>query len=97
MGKEHSCEGSMLAAKYVAGEFESRQRLSAFTKTLIAILALLVLGFPVTPATIRTTVAGWAIVVVASLQFVFRRIGLQGRLVPIRTIHEPASTLNQKA
>jgi hypothetical protein len=87
----------MFVSKNVAGKFESRRGLSAFTSNLAALLAVLVLGFPVTPATIRTTVAGWAIVAVASLQFVLRRIGPQVRLASIRTTHERIRGLNQKA
>lgn len=75
----------MFAAKNVAREFEGRRKLSAFTNTLTALLALLVVGFPVTPATIRTTIGGWAIFAIASLQFISRRIGPAGRLAPITT------------
>lgn len=87
----------MFAGKSVAGDFERRRRLSAFKNNLIALVALLLLGFPVTPATIRTAVAGWAIVAVASLQFVLRRIGPQVLLAPIRTTRERVSRPNRKA
>ena len=86
----------MFAAKNVADQVERHRRLVAFTNNLIVLLALLVLGFPVTPATIRTTVAGWAIVAVATLQFAFRRIGPQVHAAPIRTIRELASGINTK-
>jgi uncharacterized membrane protein HdeD (DUF308 family) len=39
---------------------------------LIALLGLLVLGFPVTSATIKTTVVGWALLTIATLQLVRR-------------------------
>ena len=49
----------MFALNSVAGELEKCRRVSAFTNNLTALLGLLALGFPVSPATIRTTVAGW--------------------------------------
>lgn len=76
----------MFAAKNVTSEFERRRKLIAFTNNLTAFLAVLVIGFPVTPATIRTTVAGLAVVAVASLQFVLRRMGPQVRLASVRAI-----------
>lgn len=87
----------MLAGKNVTGNFERRRRLSAFTNNLAALLALVLLGLPVTPATIRTMVTGWAIVAIASLQFVLRRSGPPVRLAPIRTTGERVSGPNQKA
>ena len=45
----------MCAVTNVAGENETRRKLAALTNTLTALVGLLVLGFPVTPATIRTT------------------------------------------
>ena len=65
-------EGCMFAVKNVADELERRRGLWGVTSNLTALMALQVLGFPVTPATIGATAAGWAIVVVASLQFVLR-------------------------
>jgi hypothetical protein len=61
---------------------------------LTALLGLLVLGFPVSPATIRTMLAGWILVVVASLQLVLRRVGPQLRLAPIQTICARVSNLS---
>lgn len=87
----------MLATKNITGELERRRRLIVFTNNLAASLALLVIGFPIAPETIRSMVAGLAIVAVASLQFVFRRIGPQLRLASVRMIRERASGHNQKA
>jgi hypothetical protein len=70
----------MCAVTNVAGENETRRKLAALTNTLTALVGLLVLGFPVTPATIRTTIATSALVVVATLQLVFRHITTQVRL-----------------
>ena len=44
----------------------------AFTNNLIALLGMLVLGFPVTSATIKTTVVGWALLVIATMELVLR-------------------------
>lgn len=87
----------MYAVNNVPGEIERRRRLSAFKNNLTALVSLVLLGFPVTPATIRTIVAGWAILAVASLQSVLRRIGPQVRLAPIRTTRERVSGPNRKA
>ena len=80
----------MFGAKNTAGELERRRSLSAVTNNLAALLGLLVLGFPITPSTIRMTLAGWALVTVAALQFVLRcrRIGPEVCRVPMRTIRE---------
>jgi hypothetical protein len=39
---------------------------------LIALAGLLVLGFPVTSATVKTTVVSWALLTIATLQLVLR-------------------------
>jgi uncharacterized membrane protein HdeD (DUF308 family) len=41
----------------------------AFMGNLTALLGLLVLGFPLTPATIRTTLLGWLMMAVAITRF----------------------------
>ena len=86
----------MFTAKNIAGELEPHRRVSAFMNNLAALLGLLVLGFPVSPATIRTTVAGWTLVVVASLQFILRRVE-QLDLAPIRTICARVGNLSHYA
>jgi uncharacterized membrane protein HdeD (DUF308 family) len=42
----------------------------AFLGNLTALLGLLLLGFPLTPATIRTMVLGWLLIAVAITRFV---------------------------
>ena len=48
----------------IAGE----TRALTFANNLIALVGLLVLGFPVTLATVKTTVVGWALLMIATLQ-----------------------------
>jgi hypothetical protein len=67
----------MCAVTNIAGENETRRKLTVLTNSLTALVGLLVLGFPVTPATIRTTIAAWTLIVVATLQLVFRHIKTQ--------------------
>ena len=43
-----------------------------FANSLIALLGLLVLGFPVTLATVKTTFASWVLLMIATLQLVRR-------------------------
>jgi len=78
----------MFAAQNIEREIEKNRRLIAFTNNVIALLGLLVLGFPVTPATIRTAVAGSVLFAGATLQFVWKYTRLQTRMVLIRTRNE---------
>jgi len=70
----------MFAPANVAGEIEARQRLSAFAGYMTAFLGLLVLGVPVTAATIRATLISWALIVVITWQFI------RGRLQTTRSL-----------
>jgi uncharacterized membrane protein HdeD (DUF308 family) len=97
MEKDRLRKDSMFAAKNIACDLEPHRRISAFTNNLTALLGLLVLGFPVSPVTIRTMLAGWILVVVASLQFALRRVGPQLRLASIRTICARVSNLSHYA
>ena len=74
----------MFARKNIAGEVETRQRLSAVADNLRSFAGFLVLGFPVAPATIRTTLATWVLVVLASLQLVFKPIAPRLRQAFVR-------------
>jgi uncharacterized membrane protein HdeD (DUF308 family) len=46
------------------------KKVLTFANNLIALLGLLVLGFPVTSATIKTIVISWALLMVAAMQLV---------------------------
>jgi hypothetical protein len=52
----------------IAGEI----KVLTVANNLIALVGLLVLGFPVTSATIKTTVISWALLMVATMQLVLR-------------------------
>jgi hypothetical protein len=48
------------------------KKVLTFANNLIALLGLLVLGFPVTSATIKTIVISWALLMVAAMQLFLR-------------------------
>jgi hypothetical protein len=48
------------------------KKVLTFANNLIALLGLLVLGFPVTSATVKITVASWVLLMIATLQLVRR-------------------------
>jgi hypothetical protein len=52
--------------------FTNETKVLKFANTLIALLGLLVLGFPVTPATVKTTVVSWVLLTIATMQLVRR-------------------------
>jgi len=53
---------------HIAGE----TKVLTFANDLIALLGLLVLGFPVTSAALKTTVVGWVLLTIATMQLVLR-------------------------
>lgn len=76
----------MSALGYMSGEIETRRRAVAFMGNLTAVLGLLVLGFPLTPATIRTMLVGWVLIVVAVMQFIVGRFLTRGSSITSRTV-----------
>jgi hypothetical protein len=84
----------MFAVKNIAGVMERRRKLSAFANNLTALLGLLVFGFPVTPATIRTAIAGLILVAAATLQFVVRRARSRVWMAAVRAIRGQVNDLN---
>jgi len=50
----------------IAGE----TKVLTFANNLIALVGLLVLGFPVTSATVKTTAVSWVLLMIATLQLV---------------------------
>ena len=63
----------MSAPGNASGEIETRRRAVAFAGSLIAVLGLLVIGYPLTSATIKTLLLGWILTVVALTRFALRR------------------------
>jgi hypothetical protein len=55
-----SAEGNMTS------ETETRGGTGAFISNLIPVLTLLVIGYPLAPATIRITLVGWIFIVLPS-------------------------------
>jgi hypothetical protein len=63
-------EDLMFLPENMRDEMRTRQRAAAFLCNTTAALSLLALGFPLTPATIKATLLGWILVVVAISRFV---------------------------
>lgn len=56
----------MSAVGNMTSETETRRGTGAFISNLIPVLTLLVIGYPLAPATIRTTLVGWIFIVLPS-------------------------------
>jgi len=54
-------------------EIKTHRGAVALVGNLIAVLGLLVIGYPLAPATIRGMVLGWSLIVVAAMQYILRR------------------------
>jgi uncharacterized membrane protein HdeD (DUF308 family) len=54
----------------MTGETKTRRRAMAFMGNLIAMLSLVVIGYPLAPATIRTMLVGWILIVAAITRFI---------------------------
>jgi hypothetical protein len=58
----------------MTGSIETRRRAIEVIGNLTALLGLLVLGFPLTPSTIRSLLLGWILAVLATIQFVWGNV-----------------------
>jgi len=77
----------MSAPGNITGEIKARQRAVAFMGNLIAVLGLLVIGYPLAPATVRTTLLGWILIAVAITQYVSgHHFQTAGSSTTIRTV-----------
>ena len=78
----------MSARGNITDETRTRRRARAFMGNLIAILTLVVIGYPLAPATIRTMLVAWILVVAAIMRFIFghrfQPIGCAMTLRPVR-------------
>jgi uncharacterized membrane protein HdeD (DUF308 family) len=77
----------MSARGNMTDETKARRR-ATFMGSLIAILSLVVIGYPLAPATIRTMLIGWILVVAAIMRIIlghrFQPIGRNVTLRPVR-------------
>ena len=55
----------MSGAGKMTSETKTRKETGAFMSNLIPVLTLLVIGYPLAPATIKAILVGWIVVVVA--------------------------------
>jgi uncharacterized membrane protein HdeD (DUF308 family) len=53
------------------GGFETHRRAAPFMGYVITMLGLLVLGYPLSPAALRSMLLGWVLFVVATTQFIW--------------------------
>jgi uncharacterized membrane protein HdeD (DUF308 family) len=71
-------------------ETKTRRRAMAFMGNLIAILSLVVIGYPLAPATIRTMLVGWILVVAVIMRFSLgHRFQPLGSAVPLGSVRMP--------
>ena len=75
----------MSAPRNIIGEIKTLRGAPVFMGNLIAALGLLVIGYPVAPAAIRTLLLGWIVVALGLAQLVLGRL-FQARVsvVPVR-------------
>ena len=87
----------MSARGNMTDETKTRRRAMAFMGNLIAILSLVVIGYPLAPATIRTMLVGWILVVAAITRFSlgqqFYPIGSGVTLRPVRVVSTDSQRL----
>ena len=77
----------MSARGNMTDETRTRRRAMAFTDNLIAILSLVVISYPLAPATIRTILVGWILVVAVIMRFILgRRFQPIGCVVSLRSV-----------
>ena len=74
----------MPARENMRDETRARQRAMAFMGNLIAMLTLVVIGYPLAPATIRAMLVGWILVVAAIMRIILgHRFQPKGRNVTL--------------
>ncbi len=65
------------------GGIETHRRAAAFMGNVITILGLLVLGYPLSPAALRSMLLGWVLFVVATMQFIWMHFRPTGTCVAL--------------
>lgn len=84
-----------MAIGKMTGEIETRRRALALMSNLTAVLGLLVLGFPLTPSTIRSMLLGWILMIVAIAQFIWGHF--QTAQSPVSVGQSPSTRLTTLA
>lgn len=80
----------MSARGNIIDETKTRRRTMAFMGNLIAILSLVVIGYPLAPATVRTILVGWILVVAAIMRIILgHRFQPLGSAVPLGSVRMP--------
>ena len=76
----------MSARGNMTDETKTHRKAMAFMGNLVAILSLVVIGYPLAPATIRTMLVGWILVVAAITRFILgpKPMGSPVTLRPVR-------------
>jgi hypothetical protein len=67
---------------FIGRAVERHQTPSSYANNLTAFLGFLILGFPVNAATVRSTLAGWTLVAVATLQAIMKLSRSRAHLRP---------------
>ena len=63
----------MSVPRNITGQITARGGAGAMMSNCIAGLALLVIGYPLAPESIRTTLLSWMLIVIATMRFVVGR------------------------
>jgi len=85
----------MSAQGNMTGETKAQGEARAFMGNLIAVLGLLFIGYPLAPATIRTMLVAWTLIVVTLAQFIVGRLfqttrsAVPARIGPGRSMDRP--------
>jgi uncharacterized membrane protein HdeD (DUF308 family) len=78
----------MSARGNMTDKTKTRRKAMAFLGNLVAILSLVVIGYPLAPATIRTMLVGWILIVAAITRFILvhhcQSMGSPVTLRPVR-------------
>jgi uncharacterized membrane protein HdeD (DUF308 family) len=74
----------MSVSAKMTGQLETQPKAAAMMGNLTTVLGLLLLGLPLTPATIRATLLGWTLIVAATMQFIWRSIQTPWSSVAVR-------------
>ena len=75
----------MFAARNTTSEIEMRRKAATRLCNLIALLGVLVIGFPLTPQTIKCVLVSCVLTMVTGIQFVFARSLTRLQRIPAKS------------